>query len=100
MNYGIFSKSRGVWALGGMLSKREPPVTRLAQNGWGVGEVGDALGKGGRTLLAHLACLRGAQSGWGRSDCCPSAPRACAQLGGDAGVLEVKPLGSADRKIR
>ena len=32
------------------------------------------LGKGGRTLPAHLACLRGAQSGWGRSDRCPSAP--------------------------
>ena len=32
------------------------------------------LGKGGQTLPAHLACLRGAQSGWGRSDHCPSAP--------------------------
>ena len=72
------------------MSKREPPVTRLAQNGWGVGEVGDALGKGGRTLPAHLACLRGAQSGWGRSDHCPSAPWACARLGGDAGVRRRK----------
>ena len=32
------------------------------------------LGKGGQTLPVHLACLRGAQSGWGRSDHCPSAP--------------------------
>ena len=57
-----------------MLSKREPPVTRLAQKGWGVGEVGGATWKRGTNSPCTPDLPQRGTVGVGGSDRCPSAP--------------------------